>query len=577
MAYDQVTEDWRLYQAGIDYNNQLKFPSNTNYYNMLDENERMVRGDQWRGVKANGLPTPVFNIEKPIKNYQVAAVCSDELSMKFHSEKLNVTKDGWDEDSTKLADILTAYVAKFAEENKLNDKKYQLVDDAFVTGDMAMYVNFNEKIETGQYRGKDENGDVQVMGDIEIHMVDGCNVILGNYSDPEINANGRMKQPYVCLVFRNMTKDVQEEAKANDIDTWEEIRGDEDYEYQVGDNSDYTNDAPESDKTTVVLRIYREEDGSVWCSKSTKFSPVKKPWKTPRKLCPVVFSGWERTKNSYHYQSPLNAIHPNQRYINKMFAIVMLIQLLHANPRLVINKAMVTAITNKIGSIIEVNGDTSGAAKYLEVAASKSDITAVIEQVISLTREMAGANDVLQGNIDPEQASGRAIVASVKQANVPIILPKQNLKQMWEDLGLVLKDTMEAYYGTREVTVELGEDGIVTEEIDFSTLADHNIKMKIDVGAASVYDDIARQTTLDNALAANHIDFVEWLERLPVDAMPDIEGLIEARKPTEEQFTPEQLAAVMKQQPPEVQQQLAQMPSEQRYMTLTQLASQQSE
>lgn len=283
---------------------------------------------------------------------------------------------------------------------------------------------------------------------------------------------------------------------------------------------------------------------------------IKKAWDTGRQLCPLVFANFEKRKNTYHGQSPVTWLIPNQRYVNKMFAIVMLIQLMHANPKLLIDKTKIASMTNKIGGIIETNGDISNAAKYLEVAASKSDITAVIEQVIRLTKEMSGANDTLLGNTNPEQASGRSIVAVQKQAMVPIEMPKQNVKQMWEDLANVLVDTMITYYGERDIVVELeGKDTVKT--VDFSALREYNIKLKIDVGASSIYDEMANQETLDNLLANQHIDFVEWLKRAN-DHIPLKDELLQARQGA----SVDDMQAYIQQMPQQEQQLIMQLPPE---------------
>ena len=51
---------YNRYNVGYSYNLRL------NYYNKVTENENMVNGEQWVGVNAGDLPTPVFNLESEL-------------------------------------------------------------------------------------------------------------------------------------------------------------------------------------------------------------------------------------------------------------------------------------------------------------------------------------------------------------------------------------------------------------------------------------------------------------------------------------------------------------------------------
>ena len=76
------TEEWKQYQAGIDYNHKVDL------YQTVNKNERFYAGDQWMGVVSNGLPTPVFNILKRIINYFVSSVLSQNVTLHFVPENV---------------------------------------------------------------------------------------------------------------------------------------------------------------------------------------------------------------------------------------------------------------------------------------------------------------------------------------------------------------------------------------------------------------------------------------------------------------------------------------------------------
>ena len=75
-----VTKDWELYEAGIKYNNQM-YGSDKNYYDVIDTNIAFANGDQWRNVTGEGLPKPVFNIIKRIKQFKIASLKSNNITI----------------------------------------------------------------------------------------------------------------------------------------------------------------------------------------------------------------------------------------------------------------------------------------------------------------------------------------------------------------------------------------------------------------------------------------------------------------------------------------------------------------
>ena len=78
--FDNLTNEWRLYEKGKEYNSSISYKSN------CDKNERFYVGDQWFGVKANNLPTPVFNVFKRITDHLIAFIMSNPLKILFTCE-----------------------------------------------------------------------------------------------------------------------------------------------------------------------------------------------------------------------------------------------------------------------------------------------------------------------------------------------------------------------------------------------------------------------------------------------------------------------------------------------------------
>ena len=94
----------------------------------------------------------------------------------------------------------------------------------------------------------------------------------------------------------------------------------------------------------------------------------------------------------------------------------------------------------------------------------------------------------------------------------------------------------------------------IQQEFDFSTLADHPVSVKIDVGASSFYSEMASLQTLDNLLLNHMITPVQYLERIPDGNIAGRRKLIEELKEQErqarQQAAMEQAAQMMQQQVP---------------------------
>jgi len=90
----------------------------------------------------------------------------------------------------------------------------------------------------------------------------------------------------------------------------------------------------------------------------------------------------------------------------------------------------------------------------------------------------------------------------------------------------------------------------ITEYFDFSTLKDHPMTLKLDVGASSYYSEIASINTLDNLfIQAKAIDIIQYLERIPDGYIPDRRGLIQDIKNAQAQQMQAQMGAPQDSEP----------------------------
>jgi len=529
-----ITEDFKLYENGKSYNLKLDPP----YYDTIDMNERFYAGDQWRGVDAKGLPTPVFNIFKRITNYYVSSVMAQRPSVQYSSDDV----DG-DPVVAAHADIMNAVQKRIFENNKMDSLLREGLFDAALSGDSCLYAWFDNEIDSGN----------SVKGDIVWEQVDGVNTFFGNPNDTRVNFMGKPIQPYIILSFREMVDDLKEEAKKNGIkqNIIDNIAPDLDNNYEAGDRGKVELDnVDENGKARVILKFFPKTVNGVktiWCRKSTKSATIKEEFDTMSPIYPIAWMNWDKRKNSYHGQAPGTGLVPNQIYVNKQFAAVQIYTMRMAFPKLIYDKSRMSPPSNRVGEAIGIDTASGGSvydvASYLQPGQMSGQVMGVIDSVFNYTKETMGATDAVMGDVNPENTS--AIIATIEQSVVPLENIKARLYQFVEDIGNINNAMMAAHYGKRKMLVSV--DGKkVPVEFDFGGLKKMRYAIRADVGPGSYMSEAATVKTLDNLLGNNRINMKQYLERMPQGYIKDIQSLIEDVK-TEMEMAKQQ-AQMMAQQ-----------------------------
>jgi len=554
----EVTKDWELYEAGIKYNNQM-YGSEKNYYDVIDTNIAFANGDQWRNVTGEGLPKPVFNIIKRIKQFKIASLKSNNITINIQPmEYREVTQDEIMLNNIHISDLANAEIKNVLEKINFDGKSRDLLSDAYDTGDMCLHFYFDMKKKP--YKQKYP----QIAGEIDAEIIDGTNVMFGN-----ANCRYVEKQPYIIIVGRDFVRNLQEEYKENNKSKSleNEIISDNDTNYQAGDNSKVELEADKYGKALYILKYYRGKDGTIYANKSVKNVYIYKAKKLNLDYYPIAFANWETVKGSYHGRAETTGIIPNQIAINKMFAMVIYHLMLTSFPTAVYNADKVAQWSNEIGAQIpltnlQVGESIRNVAGYLEPASMSSQIINAIELAMQYTKETLGISDASLGNINPQNTS--AIIAVQKANVVPLENVRASLYEFVEDCGRILVDMMSTYYGIRPIVITDGKNRSI-EEFDFKRLKGMWLHIKADVGASTYYSEIASLQTLDNLLNAGKIEFIDYLKRIPDEILPKKEELIKKLEGTDMRTSVlySLMAKFMEQLPPDIQQQLQTLPPEQ--------------
>ena len=511
-----ITKDWELYEAGIQYNQQV-YGADRNYYDVLDTNIAFASGDQWRNVQADGLPKPVFNIIKRVKQFKIASLKADNIAiqitpMEYRPQSEDITM----QHKVKQADLANAEIKNILENINFDAKSRTLLSDGFDTGDWCMHFYFD--MEEQPYKSYMPN----VKGVIKAEIIDSTNVMFGNPNTRQVE-----KQPYIIIIGRDLVDNLRKEAKKNGSKDIDRIKGDSEVNYQMGDNGKVENSAEGYEKALYIIKYYKK-NGRIYANKCTKEGYIYKEKDTKLSYYPIAFNNWEEVKGTYHGRAETTGIIPNQIAINKMFAMVIYHLMLTAFPTAVYDADRIENWTNEIGAMIPVTnlqGDSiRNIAGYLEPATMSSQIMNAIELAMQYTKETLGVGDASLGNVTMNNAT--AIIAIQKSAAVPLENVKAAFYEFVEDSGKILVDMMATYYGLRPVVVQGINNERTVEMFDFGQLKDMWLHIKTDVGNASYFSEVASVQTLDNLLNNGMIEFVEYLRRIPDEIIPQKQELI---------------------------------------------------
>lgn len=501
-----------------------KFNQSIDLYDKVTVNENFYIGNQWEGVQSNGLPTPTYNIFKQVINFQVSTITSDNMALQ--ATPMVSTSRFTMRQMDKNCEIITRQLAAVMERNNVVTKNREYLRNAAVSGDGCIHAYFDPTIENGQ----------DVKGEIVAELIDNLRVLFGNPNCREVQ-----RQPWIMLVRRELVEDVRyraENLKEAGLCSME------DTDAIQPDSEKFNNkfDAQTDDKVTVLTYYFHNRDtGTIWCIECCEYGIIRDAYDTEYKLYPLVWINWDYIRDCYHGQAMVSGLLSNQKFINKMFALVSISLLTTAFPKIVYDKNRVRKWDGGVGTAIGVNGNVADVAKVIEGAPMSPQIAQFIEMAFDKTRSLLGASDVAMGDSRPDNTS--AIIALQRAANTPMELVKQNDYQSMEDLARIFIDIMSVRYGTRmvEVTMDLDKPGeqplgmqlpaqSFMQPFDFSILREIQLNIKLDVGASSYWSEMANVQTLENLLMNGHITVVQFLERLPSGYLVKKQELIDELK-----------------------------------------------
>ena len=475
------TPIWALYEKGRNYHRL------TGIYTDTDKNYRFYNRNQWEGVKLGEVEPVQKNFIKSIVKYKNAVIHDNLYAIHFSSQ--NFENREFARQAEKICEMLNRYTASVWEKDEMDFKVRRVTKDASINDEGILYVYW------------DDDSKMPVN-----EIVKKNDIYYGNENDDDIQS-----QPYILIRRRMAVSNAVAYALAAGM-------SEEDTYFIVGDNDtiEESGDAAKEEldnMVTIVFKFYKK-DGTVHFSSATRWIEIVKEQDTGLSRYPIEHFNWEEREGSARGEGEVRCLIPNQIEVNKTELRRVLTVKHQAYPQKVVDTEKVAnpSALNKVGAVIKTKGNTVEDVKKvvgtITPAQMSPDVKELQQDLIDISRELAGAGEVATGQVNPEDASGRAILAVQQASQSPVTEQKTGFKRFLENVakiwleyiivyspdGIQLQDEVLDPY-TNEKAIQL----VTIPQI---TLKQLQATVKVDVTPKSPYDRFAQEQTIENFFTA---------------------------------------------------------------------------
>ncbi len=474
------TDVWSLYEKSVSYCRLMGMFDDT------DRNHRMYNGDQWYGLIAPGVEKIQYNFIKPVVRYKVGIIMTNLYGINYSSE--NFENRDFKKTADRVCTLLNKRAATIWERDYMDLKLRLVVKDAAIDDEGIIYVTYDP--DTGMPTNE---------------ILNKTDVFYGNENDPDIQS-----QPYILIKKRMPVSEAQELAEANGVSKQLilHIMGDNETLEQAGETAKYEKDP----MCTVVTKLYKD-NGRVRYSMSTRYVEIKKDKDSGMTYYPLAHLLWEQKKGSARGEGEVRQLIPNQLETNKTAMRRALTVKTTAFPQKAVLADKVSNLdqVDAVGATIKVHGQTvddiSKVFGYVYPAQMSPDAEKIMKELISSTRELAGAGEVATGQVNPENASGRAILAVKQATEQPLTEHLSYTKGFVEDLSRIWLDMITTYNDSIQLEEEVedpvtGETFVQMVTVHKVTLQNLQPVVKVDITPRSAFDKYAQEQSMENLLVA---------------------------------------------------------------------------
>lgn len=509
----EKTSLWQLYEKGANYNRLM------NMYTDTDKNFRFYNGDQWQGLKSGGIAPVSYNVIKPIVKHHVGTINENLWAINYSSD--NFDNEELMQLGNEACGLLNKRASRVFEKDNMDYKLRRVSKQAAINDEGIIYVDYDDE-------SNDPINEV-------LNKVDIC---YGNENSSDIQS-----QPYIIIKARKPVSYVQELARSKGVseDIIMNIRGDNDTTEESGEHSKYEVD----DMCTILTKMYKK-NGTVHFAKATKYVDIEEDKDSGLSLYPLAHMVWEEVEGYSRGIGIVKYLIPNQIEINKtlMRRVLTVKQTAYPQKAVLIDKVQNPNAIGEVGSTIKFTGmeidDVRKAFNYTTPAQMSSDATGLQQELISTTRDLNNSSELATGNVNPEDASGRAILAVQQASNMPLGEQTLALKTMIEDLARIYLDMWKTYAEDGlNVVDDSNPDEIAVKNIGIALLEQLQATVRVDITPKSAFDKFAVEQSIENLFMNDKISFEEYVKLLPEDSvMPKqkLEIIIKDRQEAQEQI-----------------------------------------
>ena len=472
------TPIWALYEKGRNYHRRM------NIYADTDKNYRFYNGNQWEGAILDGVEPVQKNFIKPIVKYKCSVIHDNLYAINYSS--LNYENQAFRKQAEKYCELLNGYAARIWEQDKMDFKGRRITKDSAINDEGILYVDFDKEKMTPVNEIVKKN-----------------DIYYGNENDDDIQ-----NQPYI--LFRKRMPVVN----AIELAHYLGMEGKD--EYIIGDNDTFEESGEDAkqevdDMVTIVYKMYKK-DGTVHYSVATRWVDIVEDVDIGIPLYPIAHFNWEEREGSARGEGEVRYLIPNQIEVNRTEVRRVLTVKYQAYPQKVVDVSKIAnpQALNTVGGTIRTNGqpvdDVHKVVGTIPPAQMSPDVVKLQEDLIQVTRDLAGAGDTATGAVNPEDASGRAILAVQQASKAPMTEQKESYKNFIEDVARIWLEYLIAY-SENGIDMEekvtdptTGEEGYRVVNIPQTAMQQLKAVVKVDVTPKSVYDKFAQEQTIENLL-----------------------------------------------------------------------------
>lgn len=513
----EKTDTWNLYEK------HMEFMRKRQIYSDSDLNYRMYNGDQWYGLNIKGIEKIQHNFIKQIVKQKVSNITSNLFAVNYSPE--NIENVEFIKMAQDTCDLLNKRASKVWDKDFMDKKVKKWAKQSAINDEAVAYVTYD-------FEQDDPVNEIISKNDI----------MYGNENEEEIQL-----QPYILVRQRKSVIELQEMAKKAEIDPKlvATIQPDNDTQTIAGDSG---KDEVE-DKCWLITKFFRK-NGTIHFNQATKYCEIKKDKDMEITLYPFAHFNWEEKEGDARGVGEVRQLIPNQLETNKTAMRRALTTKNISYPQKVVNIDSIVNLqdVNKVGAMIKFKdkGNLRASDVFMNTTPGQmgTDSEKLQSELITLSKDLSNAGDATTGNINPESASGRAILAVQQAQNQPLTEQLIGLKSFIEDIARIWFEMWKVNASDgllieSDVDNGNGVTDIQMIEVPFYVLDALSTSVKVDITPKGAFDKYAQELSLENLFTNGKITFEEYVESLDADSvMPKVklENIVEKRKEAQKQI-----------------------------------------